>query len=1336
MKNTILLILFLSIGHIARLPLHAANSIKLHASHISINKGMHQSTIHAMYQDEFGMIWFGTKRGLVRYDGTRMKFIQKLYDDIPDAEELIRSITGNQHGRIYIETRSGIIEYDMKKDSFRRITPYSQCMYYADSCLWIGHKNIIYQWKDDTLKEYMQLPDATTAIDCITETSRGNLYIGTRDDGIFLIRRDKGLKQLLPHINQIRQLYIDSEQQIWVATRRNGLFLIDNNEHIKSFSHSETSDNCLSSNIVRSVCEDNAGNLWIATFNGLNKYHKKEGRFYQYEFINENAYTLNDASIYCLMKDQQGTIWSGSFYGEINCFHPEHSTFSYHFIASDAPSSSPSRHAIFGKTVEDNDGNLWMATEREGLYFFNTHTKELSRLPLNDNVQTLYLDKQKNILWIGTLLGGLKMYDLHTRSTRIFLKDVMHNNSVREILPYNDSLIIATHNGITLFDTRTHKSTLLSSGQPDLQRMPVTTLLLDSQKQLWIAVQNRLLCYNLSGKSWQPVRIRNSANCIVNKIIETRHGDILIGTSRHGVFRKKKEETDFTPFITDNLLMKDVIDMCEDKYGGILLVTNDGLLYIDDEEGITYIDKNRFLRTFQVNSNCLFLDKNNHVYLGGTNMFCTFPLKQIFNKPQHYQVGISEFSVNDVPLEADSAKGMLPQSLLYTHKTELPYNQHTICIKAYTNNYATSFTCGIRYMLEPFDKEWKRANSLNEINYTNLSPDKYVLRIRGDMPLSNGDFPERKLHIIIHPPFYKTPLAFIIYLTLTILLIYGACQVILLRSSLKIEKEQKRTMEQLTQSKLRFFTNISHEFKTPLTLISNQVELLLQSKNIPPKLNGKLLSVWKNINRLNQLIIELMEFRKQEQGFTPLKVNRYNFIEIVQDIVGSFMEYAQTRKITLTLLAEQDEISFYFDKQLIEKILFNLLSNAFKFTPENGSILVRITHENKKVSLEVSDTGVGIHADELENIFVRFYQTDNKCFTNNIGTGIGLAYTKTIVEAHQGSINVKSIKGKGSCFTIQLPTHLVYSPRDIREDLPIIEDSTLKVSDYISTLAPHPDEAEQPADEEERAHRLLIIEDNQELRQLLTEVFSALYQVESAGNGKAGYEKALSILPDIIISDVVMPEMSGTELCLKLKNNIKTSHIPIILLTSQTASEYIIAGLKTGADDYICKPFSIKQLIVRCNNLINLRRTLQQKYARESGSSSELIATSALDQALLDKSVELIEQNLENPVFSVDFLAQALSIGRTKYFAKIKAITGMTPNEFILNTKLKLAFRSMESQPDISITELAMQLGFSSTSYFIKRFKEFSGMTPKQYRQKISEGATPPPPSPQSPAAH
>lgn len=1282
---------------------------------------MHQSTIHSMYQDEFGIMWFGTKKGLVRYDGTQVKPIQKLFQDIPDAEELVRGITGDKNGKLYLETRSGIIQYDIRKEIFSKITPFSQCMYYTDSCLWIGHKNVVYQWKNQRMQTYYRLPKESSMIDCIIETAQGNVYVGTREDGVFLIRRNKGITRIMPDIKQIRQLYVDSEQKIWVATRRDGVFLIERNEYIRNFSYSPDKDNCISSNIIRSICEDEAGDVWIATFNGLNKYNRSDNQFIKYEFISENIHALNDASIYCLMKDQQGTIWSGSFFGEINCFHPEHGTFAYYFATNKDTSLSSTQHAVFGKAVEDKQGNLWIAAERGGLYFFNPQTKQLNKLPFADNIQTLFLDKQKDILWIGTLLGGLKQYNIKDRSTTTYMREALQNNSIREIIPYNDELILATHNGVSFFTPSTKETHPLNTDKIELKGKSITTILLDSQKQLWIAVQGQLICYNLSNKQCRNIYIRKSENCIVNKIIENRNGDIIIGTSRHGVFKKEKGKNNFKSLLTDDSSVKDIIDITEDKHGGIIIISNDGFTHVAQNHEITHINKSRFLPTFQLSSNCLYIDHEQNIYLGGINMFCSFPLEQIFNKPHFYQVGISDISVNDALLEVNDLNGLLKESIFYTDRIELPYDQHTIGIKVFTNSYTSSFNCCIKYKLEPFDKEWKQTNSLNEISYNNLSPNKYILHIQGDAALDNGEFPEKKLEIIIKPPFYQTSIAYIIYILLSIILLYEAYQVIMLRSSLKIEKEKKENMEKLNQSKLRFFTNISHEFKTPLTLISNQVELLLQTPNVPPKLQVKLQSIWKNIVRLNQLIIELMEFRKQEQGFTTLKVTQCNFVDHINEIVSSFKEYAQSRNVSLNFIAGQENITFYFDKRLIEKALFNLLSNAFKFTPEKGSILVRISYEKEKVTLEVIDTGVGIQTNELDNIFIRFYQTDNACFTNSVGTGIGLAYTKNIVEAHKGTITVKSVKGKGSCFTIQLPTDITYSPKEVQEDMPIIENIEADREQLISAFLEefkNDFSGEQQEDAESKKYRLLIVEDNAELCRLLAEVFNPLYWVETAENGQCGYEKALSFLPDIIISDVIMPEMTGTELCRKLKNHLETSHIPIILLTSQTSLEYVTEGLQTGADDYINKPFSIKHLIIRCNNLVKSRHMLQQKYAKDASLSNELVATTPLDQAILDKSVQLIEENLENPVFCVDYLAQEIGIGRTKYFAKIKAITGMTPNDFIVNIKLKLAHQIMDKQPDISVSELSMQLGFNSTSYFIKRFKEFSGMTPNQYKQR------------------
>ena len=407
-----------------------------------------------------------------------------------------------------------------------------------------------------------------------------------------------------------------------------------------------------------------------------------------------------------------------------------------------------------------------------------------------------------------------------------------------------------------------------------------------------------------------------------------------------------------------------------------------------------------------------------------------------------------------------------------------------------------------------------------------------------------------------------------------------------------------------------------------------------------------------------------------------------------------------------------------------EKVLFNLLSNAFKFTPDNGNITIEINKNADKVQIKVIDTGIGISSKEINKIFDRFYQSEDTNYSNKYGTGIGLAFAKNIVEAHKGTIQVKSRKVEGSSFIIEMPLNIEYPTEQIQSDADVVLNDFDRLEEHSEDNIPDDKFFNELIKQQEEANtrnsKILIVEDNEEVRNLLVSIFEPIYIVDTAVNGAEGYEKTLNIKPDIVLSDVVMPEISGTELCRKIKTNIETSHIPIILLTSQTASEYIIEGLKIGADDYITKPFSIKHLIIRCNNLVNSRKMLQAKFTKEINTSVEMIATSSLDQSLIEDSIRIINENFDNPMFNIDFLAQQVGMGRTKFFSKIKGITGLTPNEFIINTKLKAAIKILREDNNISINELAFQLGFSSTSYFIKLFKELVGMTPTQYKLSLT----------------
>ena len=404
----------------------------------------------------------------------------------------------------------------------------------------------------------------------------------------------------------------------------------------------------------------------------------------------------------------------------------------------------------------------------------------------------------------------------------------------------------------------------------------------------------------------------------------------------------------------------------------------------------------------------------------------------------------------------------------------------------------------------------------------------------------------------------------------------------------------------------------------------------------------------------------------------------------------------------------------------LEKVIYNLLSNAFKYTPLGGTVSLSVQEYENSVMILISDTGIGIAEENLNKIFDRFYQVDS--LDNQKGTGIGLALAKSIIEAHKGKIGARSREGKGTTFVVELPlgdSHISVSQKVETPDIDSYCISLLKMDDEkITEEIPEDENSDRT---EEPSSKILIVEDNEELRELLVRLFSKVYSVYEAQDGEEGFEKTKEVQPDIVLSDIMMPKMSGIEMCRMIKSNFETSHIPVILLTAQTAEEFTIQGLKMGADDYITKPFNVKHLFMRCNNLVNGRKLLQKKYAKQMDNNVDILATNGADQQFMEQCVSCIEQNIDNPNFDVNMFAQALNIGRTKLFLKLKGITGQTPNDFILNVRLKKAQMLLIQSDTKTISEIAYEVGFNSPSYFIKRFRELFGITPAQFQKGITE---------------
>lgn len=626
----------------------------------------------------------------------------------------------------------------------------------------------------------------------------------------------------------------------------------------------------------------------------------------------------------------------------------------------------------------------------------------------------------------------------------------------------------------------------------------------------------------------------------------------------------------------------------------------------------------------------------------------------------------------------------------------------------------------IYYKLEGFDKEWMSAGYRKGITYTNLNPGKYKLMIKSSEEYSGREGIYKELGIVIKPPFYKSTWAYCLYVAILIIAIYIITTFysskLKLRASLAYEKKEKKQIEELNQSKLRFFTNISHEFRTPLTLIVSQLEMLMERNDIQPLVYGRLVGIHRNTLRMKRLITELLDFRKQEQGFEKFKYSKQNIYSFLDEIYLSFKEYARGKQINFEYFNKDCSLEVWFDVVQLEKVIYNLLSNAFKYTPLGGTVSLAVQEYENSVMILISDTGVGIAEENLNKIFDRFYQVDS--LDNQKGTGIGLALAKSIIEAHQGKICAQSREGKGTTFVVELPlgdNHISDSQKVKTPDIDSYCISLLKMDDEKMLEELTDDENLDRA--EESSNKILIVEDNEELRELLVRLFSKVYSVYEAQDGEEGFEKTKEVQPDIVLSDIMMPKMSGIEMCRMIKSNFETSHIPVILLTAQTAEEFTMQGLKMGADDYITKPFNVKHLFMRCNNLVNGRKLLQKKYAKQMDNNVDILATNGADQQFMEQCVTCVEQNIDNPEFDVNMFAQALNIGRTKLFLKLKGITGQTPNDFILNVRLKKA-QMLLIQSDIkTISEIAYEVGFNSPSYFIKRFRELFGMTPAQFQK-------------------
>ena len=806
---------------------------------------------------------------------------------------------------------------------------------------------------------------------------------------------------------------------------------------------------------------------------------------------------------------------------------------------------------------------------------------------------------------------------------------------------------------------------------------------------------------------------------MITCITEDRHRNLWFSTISSGIDVYYRETGKFENFNSKkNGLGSDCIyAVTESLNGKLLLTTNQGFTLFDYYTKLfyNYDNENGFPFT-TLNENSLYQCKDGEIFLGGIKGMVSFYEKSLNIPPKPYDIFPVGLWVNGEEVGINDKTGILKSSFYDTSAITLKSDHSVLNLEFAVSNYIAANQHEFVYRLEGFSNGWTKIYKQRTITYTNLSPGDYTLIVK-PAGINNVYQPEYRLNITVLPPFYKTIWAYLIYVVITISLLYYIVRTyhgrIKLQESLKYEKQHIRDVEELNQSKLRFFTNISHEFRTPLTVIVGQIEMLLQVQSLPPAIYNKLLNVYKNGLQLRGLISELLDFRKQEQGHMKIKVSRHNLVDFLYENYLLYIEYASTRHIKFYFNKDQDQLEVWYDSRQMQKVINNLLSNAFKYTPEKGSISINISKRGEEAIIEVQDSGKGIKPEEAGKIFERFYQTSNDP-ENTQGTGIGLALSKGIVELHKGRIEVSSNQTSGTTFTIALKLgNAHFTAEQIETEEPKEEEAAVIVESKFMVEQQVLDDT---VKERIKGAKVLIVEDNDSLREMLAGLFEPYYEIITAADGEEGLKEARDRMPDLIISDVVMPKMTGIELCKQIKQDFETCHIPVVLLTARTAIEHTIEGLRIGADDYITKPFNVNLLISRCNNLVNSRIVLQEKFSKQPQTRVQMLATNPMDKDLLDRTVAIIEKNMDNAEFSLNDVIRELCISRTNFFSKMKAITGQTPNDFILTIRLKKAAYLLKNELFLSIAEVADRTGFSSPRYFSRCFKEVYGISPLFYR--------------------
>jgi signal transduction histidine kinase/ligand-binding sensor domain-containing protein/DNA-binding response OmpR family regulator len=1309
--------------------------------------------------DSRGYLWIATQTGLSRFDGFGFYGYKKEGSDSTSLNSShAQSLFEDAKGNLWVGTNIGLNRYNYADDNFERITmehsgyPFhlavKQILEDKNGAIWLITSNGLVRvdaekltytffnprFTDNGLPGYVQFNQADF-------DPNGNLWIASAMEGLLVFNMSE---QQFRTVEQYTGKVLPEAKHPFTVMKRSGQNLLMGSQkgdilwydwHEKSFATIAFSndDAPQGKRGIASVVTDRHGNTWVGMeYDGLAQLNTRTLTL-QKASIDIPIENIAKSKVLCYI-DRQGDLWLGlmhlGLYHQIEGFQP---------FEAITPKNNQLRHHLAKSMLLDRNGNLWVGSDGGGLsirpkgqaQFTPIETFVPTGALLSRQAVMCLTEDGKGRIWIGTYLNGIFVYDPSNKTIKNVYQKTQGNplafNGIFDFENDAEGNIWVGTNGASMLkiDTRTDQITHIqqidANGTPTTLNAYINDIAIDNDHTLWLATYNGFA-------AWNPVRKRyREFKGLIDKANDEPISAIKIDKNGSVWMASTLGLISYVPSTDSITLYTSKDGICDDAVMS-LEIDDDGNIWVSTGNGLSMFNPktNNFKRYYRYDglpfneflSHASLKDAMGNLYFGGTNGLVRFNPKQIGNMNSPSRLVFSNLRILDQAVR----KGILPNgrkilktSLNETDTIVLEYADKSFSIDFGAIDFVAPEKIEYAVMLKGFDKTWSiRNHKQRTATYTNLNPGEYLLLVKSTN--IDGDWltNERQIRIIVEPPFWLRWWAFAIYfgaMAGVILLIRSAIVFRLtMKNELQLQQFESQKQETINKAKFNFFTNISHEIRTPLTMLMAPLHHLAQSA-VNDEQKRYIGYVERNAQRLQRLINQLLDFQKVEASQMKLKALPVDMVRFTTDIVGLCESSANEKNIDLFYEPACDELEAWVDVDKMDKIIFNILANALKFTPPGGQITVIIKHSEDSFDISISDTGIGMSANDLIHIFDRFYQVDQAQSAQ--GTGIGLHLTKKLVELHHGTIQVTSEPNKGSSFTLRFPLgkqHL--EPDEIGTQTPFLEQNVMPkpLTDFITHSSPH-------IDEPSKKLTLVCIEDDPEILSFLATDLGRKYHIVQATNGIDGWKSIVKHQPEVIVSDVMMPGMDGLALCNKVKTTLETSHIPIILLTARTAVEHQIEGLETGADAYITKPFHPSILKLTVERIIDSRTKLKERFAQWPVFVAKDITATSADEKFLQRAIDYVTENMGDCDLSIEKMCSDLSINRVQLYRKLKALTNQVPTEFIRIIRLKQAAALLTST-ELNISEVAFRVGFNSHQYFTNSFQKHFNQSPTEYVQK------------------